>query len=125
MGSPQPNATYLPTPDNLDDWHSDAKDGLGTAVAYMNDLPSDWNAAMPNTGNLGAFAGYAKYAVSGVNLQEIFGVTVYPIVQHSLYGFVVVVFVASARVIWRLVLVAFKFAAWIIRWIFKLIPFFG
>jgi len=94
-------------------------------VAYINDLPVYFNSAMPNVGNLGTFAGYVKYAVSGVNLQEIFGVTVYPVVQHTLYGFVVVVFVASARVIFRLVLVAFKFAAWIIRWVFKLIPFFG
>lgn len=125
VGTPVYEATYLPTPDNLDEWHDQAESQLGTAVAYMNELPTEWNSLMPDIGNVGAFAGYAKYAMSGVNLQEIFGVTVYPIVQHSLYGFVVVLIVASARMIWRLVLVAFKFAAWIVRWILKIIPFIG
>jgi hypothetical protein len=125
---PQPSmqATYLPTPQELDgSYQSDVESSLGTAVAYVNQMPSDIGGLMPGLGNLDEFAGYGKGLVSGVSLQEIFGRTLYPIPQHALYGVFIIFFIASIRVIWRLVQVFIKFAVMLIRWILKAIPFIG
>jgi hypothetical protein len=125
VGTPQVGDTAIPVPDDLSDLHPGIEGGLGTAVAYVNGLPQNIGVVMPDAENLSQFAGQAKWIISGVSLQEIFGRKVYPIPLHMFYGLTVVLFVSSVMLIFRFVLWFIKLAVWVIRFILKIIPFIG
>ena len=125
VGTPEPGTTVIPVPDDLSDFHSDVTDNLGTAVAEINTLPSDLTVIMPDISDLPEFAGYAKWLISGVSLQEIFGERIYPIPLHMFFGITAIMFVSGIMITFKLVMWFIKAAVWIIRFILKIIPFIG
>jgi hypothetical protein len=122
---PVVNKTSIPVPDDLGDNHPTIRNNLETAVAQVNTLPRDLKVVVPSINNFTQFAGFARYAVSGVNLQEVFGQTLYPIPQHLMYGLVAIMFVSAALFVFRFVMWFLKFANWVLRFILKIIPFIG
>lgn len=123
--APTAGKTAIPVPDDLDDTHGGITGNLQTAVAQVNTMPRDLRVVVPNVARFTEFAGYARYAVSSVSLQEIFGQTLYPIPQHLMYGLVAMMFVSAALLIFRFVMWFLKFANWVIRFVLKIIPFIG
>lgn len=119
-------ATSINTPDAFEQFHGDAVNSLSTAVAGLNSLPADFAGVAPGVGvGLGTFAPYAKGFISGVNLQELVGIRLYPILQHIFYAFSVVLMVVGGQIVVKLVLVVIRFVYWFVRLILKAIPFFG
>jgi hypothetical protein len=119
--------TNIPVPDALADKHGGIVSNLGTAVAQVNGLPRDITGIMPgiNPANLSQFAGQAKWIMSGVSLQEIFGQRIYPIPLHMFYGLTAIMVVSGIMVVFKLVMWFIKMAVWVIRFILKIIPFIG
>jgi hypothetical protein len=108
------------------EYHGDAVDALSTAVAGINSLPDDITSVVPGMGpGLTTYAPYAAGFISGVNLQELVGLKLYPLLAHTFFGFTAVVFVVGAQVISRLVMLMLRFVYWFIRLVLKAIPFFG
>lgn len=124
--TPFRQGTALPVPDDLGDQHPGIRDYLETAVFHVNTLPRDVGGLAPSiSGTFPIFAGYAKWAMSGVSLQEIFGQRIYPIPQHMFYGIAVIITFSVIQLTVKLVLFFIKLAIWIIRFILKIIPFIG
>lgn len=112
------------TPNAGGEYYGYVEDALGTAVAGINAMPDDITSIIPGdfTGNLQTFAPYVSGMISGVNLQELVGVRIYPLLRTAFFALTAVIFVTSAQVIMRLVLVAIRFAYWAVRAFLKLIP---
>lgn len=112
------------TPNAGGEYYGYVEDALGTAVAGINAMPDDITSIIPGdfTGNLQTFAPYVSGMISGVNLQELVGVRIYPLLRTAFFALTAVIFVTSAQVILRLVLVAIRFAYWAVRAFLKLIP---
>lgn len=124
-GTPQPGETNIPRPDDLDDFHSGVVGNLGTAVAQVNALPRDLSVVLPSVDGMYSYVGQAKWLASGISLQEIFGLTVYPVPQHMFYGITAILFVSFIMISFRVVMWLIKLALWVIRFILKIIPFIG
>lgn len=124
--TPIRRGTALPVPGDLDEHRPGVRDYLQTAVGYVNELPRDIGGIAPSiSGTFPIFAGYAKWAMSSVSLQEIFGQRIYPIPQHMFYGVTVIILFAVISLTFKLVLFFVKLALWIVRFILKIIPFIG
>lgn len=121
--TPLPGTTLIATPDTLGDFHGDVTDGLNTAVAQVNLLPNDLSVVMPGLEGVVEYYGQAKYIASGTMLQEVFGITLYPAVQHAAFGIIAILFVSFIMIAFRIVLWAIRLAIWIIQAILKIIPF--
>lgn len=124
-GTPEPGETYIPRPDDLDDFHDGIVGNLGTAVAQVNALPRDLSVVMPSITGLYSYVGQAKWITSGISLQELFGRTVYPVPQHMFYGITAILFVSFIMISFRVVMWLMKLVLWVIRFILKIIPFIG
>lgn len=123
---PDESTTDLPEMDLLQRYHSDIYNNLGTAVAQVNELPTDITAQIPDTSaSLSIFAGYAKSITGGVSLQELLGRKFYPLGEHIFYGLYVVIFVVSITLVIRSVILLIKIAIWMVQQILKIIPFVG
>lgn len=123
--TPQVDVTIIPVPDDLSDIHPVIQSSLGTAVAQVNALPVDIKGVVPGITRFNEFAGYARWVISGVSLQEIFGQTLYVIPLHFTFALTAVMFVSAIMLTFRLVMWFLKFVSWIIRMILKIIPGLG
>lgn len=124
--TPYRDATSLPVPDDLGEHQDGVIEYLETAVGYINELPRDIGGIAPGISDtFPTFAGYAKWSMSSVSLQEIFGQQIYPIPQHAFYGFAVIMVVSTITIIFKIALFFVKLALWVIRFILKIIPFIG
>jgi hypothetical protein len=123
--TPQVGETAIPVPDDLRDAHPVIQSSLGTAVAQVNALPQDISGVVPGITRFNEFAGYARWVISGVSLQEIFGQTLYVIPLHFTFALTAVMFVSAIMLVFRFVMWFLKFANWIVRFILKIIPFIG
>jgi hypothetical protein len=129
-GTPALTPIYTPdysvtidAPDTGEQFEGDLRNGLSTAVAQLNDLPNEIAIVAPDTDSLRIYAGYGRWLVSGVALQEIVGQTIYPIFQHMFYALYIVIFIVSVRVILRGVVLILKFVTWIMGRILDVLPF--
>jgi hypothetical protein len=91
----------------------------------VNALPQDISGVVPGITRFNEFAGYARWVISGVSLQEIFGQTLYVIPLHFTFALTAVMFVSAIMLVFRFVMWFLKFANWIVRFILKIIPFIG
>lgn len=118
--------TAWPTPNVFGEYHGDAVDALSTAVAGINSLPDDITSVVPGMGpGLTTYAPYAAGFISGVNLQELVGLKLYPLVQHTFFGFTAVLFIVAAQVLSRLAVLMLRFVYWLVRLVLKPFPFVG
>lgn len=123
-----PIATFegLPQSDNLDRYHEDAMNYMGTAVANVNALPSEITSQIPEFGgDFSTFASYSRWLTSSISLQEVMSPRFYGIGVHAFYAFVVVIFMASIRIVIWFVVLLIRVARWIIETIIKIIPGLG
>jgi hypothetical protein len=125
IGTPQIGLTTIAVPNPMDDFYGGITGNLQTAVANVNSLPRDISQVIPDISSLPQFAGQAKWIMSGVSLQEIFGQRIYPIPLHMFYGLTVMLFIVVIVMTFRVVMWFIKLAVWVIRFILKIIPFIG
>lgn len=125
-GTPDYSGTTIPVPDSLNQYHDEIYNNLGTAAAQINALPADIGAFVPDTSvGLGMVSQYAKWIVSGVSLQELFGARLYVIFLHAFYGLLIAIAIKSIDLIVWLIVLIIKFIVWIVQKILDAIPFIG